>query len=82
MLFRSFNLFKGIYNLQCAFDTDTIIIGGGISSNKIFFDNLLKYIDKFYNSLEIKVEKPFIQKAYFENDSNLIGAAYNYLKNI
>ncbi len=74
------NLSKGIYNLQCAFDSDTIIVSGGISSNPIFFQNFLKNLDNFYNSLEDKVEKPFIQKALFENDSNLIGAAYNFIE--
>ncbi|MGL5124826.1 MAG: ROK family protein [Fusobacteriaceae bacterium] len=73
------NLVKGIYNLQCSFDTDTFIIGGGISSNNIFLENILKVLDEFYDSLEIKVEKPFIQKAFFENDANLIGAAYNFI---
>lgn len=73
------NLVKGIYNLQCAFDTETIIIGGGISSNPLFLKNLLKTLDDFYDSLGDKVEKPFIQKALFENDANLIGAAYNFI---
>lgn len=74
------NLIKGIYNLQCAFDTETIIIGGGISSNPLFLKNLLKTLDNFYDSLSDRVEKPFIQKALFENDANLIGAAYNFIK--
>ena len=74
-----FNLSKGIYNLQCAFDSDAFIIGGGISSNPIFFENLKNYLNDFYNSLDDKVEVPFIKKAFFENDSNLIGAAYNFI---
>ncbi|MGL5175995.1 MAG: ROK family protein [Cetobacterium sp.] len=73
------NLVKGIYNLQCAFDTETIVIGGGISSNPLFLKNLLKTLDDFYESLNDRVEKPFIQKALFENDANLIGAAYNFI---
>lgn len=75
-----FNLSKGIYNLQCAFDSETFIIGGGISSNPIFFENLNSHLKVFYESLEDKVEMPFIQKALFENDSNLIGAVYNFIK--
>lgn len=74
-----FNMFKGIYSIQCSFDTDTIIIGGGISSNPIFFNKLLEYSEKFYNELEIKVNKPNIKKAFFENDANLLGAVYNFI---
>ncbi|MCQ8211026.1 ROK family protein [Cetobacterium somerae] len=74
------NLSRGIYNLQCAFDSETFIISGGISSNPIFFENLNSHLKTFYESLEDKVEMPFIQKALFENDSNLIGAVYNFIK--
>lgn len=77
-----FNLSKGIYNLQCAFDSDVFIISGGISSNPIFFENLTNHLNNFYNSLDDKVEIPLIKKAFFENDSNLIGAAYNFIENI
>lgn len=74
-----FNMFKGIYSIQCSFDTDSIIIGGGISSNTIFFNKLLEYLEKFYNELDIKVSKPNVKKALFENDANLLGAAYNFI---
>lgn len=69
----------GIYNLLVSINPERILIGGGISKNvslipelKSRTENLLK--DKGAEELEFE-----IMACKFLNDSNLIGAAYQYV---
>lgn len=69
----------GIYNLLVSINPERILIGGGISKNaslipelKSRTENLLK--DKGADELEFE-----IKECKFLNDSNLIGAAYQYV---
>lgn len=71
------DLARGIFNLQYILDPDKIIIGGGISSRPDFdkkINEKLVLLKGRYATLDIKVEK-----CKFKNDSNLIGALYNFL---
>ncbi|SHE72372.1 ROK family protein [Clostridium fallax] len=68
---------RGIFNLQYIIDPEKILIGGAISEREDFIDNInvkLKEMKNDIATLDIKVEK-----CRFSNDSNLIGALYNFL---
>lgn len=72
-----FYLAKKCCNLYLAFDPEVILIGGGISTDPRFIEGIRRYVDKIkklsivYNEIKIDVCK-------FRNDSNLLGALYNY----
>lgn len=73
-----------IYNLQALLDLDSISIGGGISKQPILIEYIQKNIEEFCENNPIKELSPFIPKpklttCKFHNDSNLIGALYNFL---
>lgn len=55
------------------------LIGGGISEQPILLEYIQKNIDKFHDELEYDFPKPIIGTCKFRNDSNLIGALYNFL---
>lgn len=72
-----FDIAKLCINLYVTFDPDVILIGGGISAQPAFIEGIQKYIDqlklltKVYAGIKIDVCK-------FLNDSNLLGALYNF----
>lgn len=74
-----FSIAKQCCNLYVTLDPDIILIGGGISAQPAFIEGIQKYVDKLkqitkvYDELKIDVCK-------FRNDSNLLGALYNYLQ--
>lgn len=75
------NMANQIINLQCVFDPEKIAIGGGISAQPILIEFIRKSLDKNYKKFESIAHVPQveIQKCLFSNDSNLIGALYNFL---
>lgn len=71
------DLAKGIYNIKYILDPEKILIGGAISEREDFINRLNSYLSILKNkiaTLDIVVEK-----CMYENDSNLIGALYNFL---
>lgn len=70
-----------IINLCCVLDPDKVAIGGGISDQPLLIDYINKNLNKNYDKYTMFGELPRIQveKCTFGNDSNLIGALYNYL---
>lgn len=72
-----FSIAKQCCNLYTVLDPDIILIGGGISAEPAFIQGIKKYVDELkklthiYSGLKIDVCK-------FRNDSNLLGALYNY----
>lgn len=69
-----------LYNLQYIYDPEKIAIGGGISKEGALIKYIKKNIEKHYNNLNPNIMvKPEIVTCQFYNDSNLIGALYNYL---
>lgn len=68
------NLAIGIYNIKYMIDPEVIIIGGAISSNIKYIEEIKKYVQKLNVSIEIKSCK-------YNNDSNLLGALANFLQN-
>ncbi len=72
-----FSIAKLCCNLYMTIDPDIVLIGGGISANPNFVAGIQKYVDKLkkitqvYDGLKVDICK-------FRNDSNLLGALYNY----
>lgn len=72
-----FSIAKECCNLYVTFDPDIILIGGGISAQPAFLAGIQKYVDqlkvvtKVYAGIKLDVCK-------FRNDSNLLGALYNF----
>ena len=68
-----------IINLQCILDADKYLIGGSISEQDILIKYIKKNIDDYHSQFEYFVPKPVVDRCKFRNDSNLIGALYNFL---
>lgn len=62
-----------IYNLKYIYDPDILLIGGAISSEKRYVDEIKKYVNKLGINIEIRTCKNF-------NDNNLLGALANHLQ--
>ena len=68
----------GIYNLQYSLDPEKILIGGGISKREEVIEGInaeLSLLIDDTSTLTIEVEA-----CQFENDANLIGALFHFLK--
>ena len=75
-----YRLVLQLYNLQYIYDPEKIVIGGGISKQEILIKYIKDNIEKHFNNLEPNIMvKPDVGTCQFYNDSNLIGALYNYL---
>jgi predicted NBD/HSP70 family sugar kinase len=68
-----------IFNLQCVLDSEVVAIGGGISSQDILIEYIQKNVDKYHKTFPFDVPKPNVVRCEFRNDSNLIGALYNFI---
>lgn len=70
-----------LFNLQYIYDPERIAIGGGISKQELLLKWIKDNIEKHYNNLKppFMPIKPEVVTCKFYNDSNLIGALYNYL---
>ncbi len=74
----AYNIAIQIFNLQCAFDPEKIAIGGGISAQDILIEYIKKNLDEFYDNFKFNIPRAEVIKCEFCNDSNLIGALYNF----
>lgn len=70
-----------IFNIQMVLDIEKFAIGGGISAQKIFIDNIRTNLEKVYNNCPINFNRAEVVPCKFGNDANLIGALYNFLRN-
>lgn len=69
-----------LYNLQYIYDPEKIAIGGGVSQQSVLIECIQKNVERQAEKLgPLLMEKPIIVSCKFFNDSNLIGALYNYL---
>ncbi|OOM75581.1 ROK family protein [Clostridium sp. BL-8] len=75
----TYKLAVQIFNLQCILDPEAFAIGGGISSQDILIDYIKKNVDKYHEHFKLHIPKPHVVRCKFRNDSNLIGALYNFL---
>ena len=76
------NIAAQIINIQCIFDPEKISIGGGISEQPILIEYINKNLQEQYNSIDFYMPKIEVEKCTFCNDSNLIGALYNFKCNV
>lgn len=76
-----FNVAKGIYNLQYAFDPELIVIGGAVSQSEWLVPELNKQLQKIIKNLEIPPFLPEIKVCHYRNSANLIGAVVNFQQN-
>ncbi|MDR0922122.1 MAG: ROK family protein [Lactobacillales bacterium] len=74
-----YNLAKGIYNLQYAFDPEKIILGGGVSQAEFLISNVNKRLQAILDQVKIAPFMPEIVACEFKNDANLIGAAADFI---
>lgn len=77
------SLAKGIINLEVSFDPAAVIIGGGISANTEFLNDLNKMIESIkatHNSIK-NLDLPKVKGAKLKNDAGMIGAVYQLINN-
>lgn len=68
-----------VFNLQCVLDPEKILIGGGISKQKILLEKIKENLDEIYKEMAMfNMPQAKIDTCKYFNDSNLIGALYNY----
>jgi len=75
-----FNNAKGIYDIQYTYDPEKILIGGAISAREDFIDRINEKLDYLFSKLTHASVRPVIEKCMYGNDSNLLGALFNYLQ--
>ncbi len=68
-----------LYNIQLIFDPDLICIGGGISEQPALLEEIKQQVEVIWDQIP-HIAKPEVVKCKFNNDSNLIGALYNYMQ--
>lgn len=67
-----------IYQLQFVIDPEKVLIGGGISQEPLFINYIQEEIKKIaLDNPKIRII-PKVEKCYFGNDANLLGALLNY----
>ena len=70
---------RGMFNIQCMLDPEKILIGGGISQQPILCAYIQEALDALYKGIPFDIPKVQLDTCKFYNDSNLIGALYNFL---
>ncbi|MGN1343774.1 MAG: ROK family protein [Traorella sp.] len=71
-------LANAIYNLQCLFDPDKILIGGGISKQPRLLTDIQNKLKRIYEQIPFPIPQANVDVCAHFNDSNLIGALYRY----
>lgn len=64
-------------NLYLALDPEVVLIGGGVSAREEFVDGIRRYVDEIRKSTPV-LNSLNIEPCKFRNDSNLLGAFYNF----
>lgn len=72
------NISEGLYNIQVAFDPDTIVIGGGISQRHDIAEQLRTKLFRRLQEERVESVMPKVVRCDYLNDANLIGAALNF----
>ena len=72
-------LAKHCMEMYMIMNPDVILIGGGISAQPDFIPSIQKYADKMARITRM-YDKLVIKPCLYGNDSNLIGALYNYIQ--
>lgn len=70
-----------IYNLECILNPEKVLIGGGISKQPLLVETIRKKADEMFDAIGkygMSMPRPEIDVCRHFNDSNMIGALYNY----
>lgn len=69
-----------VFNTQICYAPEKIVIGGGFSANERVIPDLREELERYYNGMGLgdKMKAEVVRSCYFR-ESNLLGAAYNYL---
>nr|WP_278335887.1 ROK family protein [Desnuesiella massiliensis] len=59
-------------------DPEKILIGGGISKQAILVKKIRENLQKIYATILFDIPHAIVDTCKYFNDSNLIGALYNY----
>lgn len=70
---------KQLCNFYAIFAPEIILVGGGISAQPKFMEGIMKYVNQLKKMTRI-FRSMKVDVCRFRNDSNLIGALYNYLQ--
>lgn len=70
----------GVFNLLVAFNPQRILIGGAISRRAELASTLTKKVEKLIDAKQANGLYVDIQNCLFYNESNLVGAVYQFLK--
>lgn len=72
------NLAQAIYNLQYIFDSEAVILGGGVSQADFLVPNIEKALQEILKQVDIAPFMPTIRTCQYHNDANLIGAMEDF----
>lgn len=75
-----FQLAIGIYNLQYIYDPEIILLGGAVSEQEDFIEQIYEKIDEVLEKVKIADLKPKISKCSYGPDANLAGALVHQLQ--
>lgn len=73
------NIAIELFNLHMIFDAQKIAIGGGISAQPLLIDLISKNFQMIFDGIPFDIPHTEIVACHFHNDSNLIGALYQFL---
>ncbi len=74
-----FQLAVGIYNLQYIYDPEIMLLGGGVSDQEDFIQQIDRRLDEVLRKVEIADIKPEIARCSFGPDANLEGAFLHHM---
>ncbi|MBQ9983032.1 MAG: ROK family protein [Lachnospiraceae bacterium] len=74
-----FSIAKQCLSLYVIFDPEVILIGGGVSAEPEFLKGIQRYVDKL-KKLSNVYSQIKLDSCKFYNDSNLLGALYNFIQ--
>lgn len=75
-----FQLALGIYNLQYIYDPEIVLIGGAVSEQKDFIEQIDNKLDEVLQKVKIADIKPKIKKCSYGPDANLEGAFVHHIQ--
>lgn len=75
-----FQIAIGIYNLQYIYDPEKILLGGGVSDQEDFIEQIYEKIEKVIKLVEIADIRPEIEKCSYGPDANLEGAFIHHMQ--
>lgn len=69
---------NNLYNIQVTLDPELIILGGGVSKRPELAEEIARRLYNLLKEEQVEEIMPQIRCCEFQNDANLIGAAFNF----